>query len=183
MSGDSMTNYTMLTQPLLAMVNAQAGTIFAQKVVPDLISIWLKDYGRGTVSAKIIETSLGDYSYLFDITFERLIAAWSISQGPHHGPRDRTRMAGHPQNAGAAYHRGHAIPHSMGGPMDINLVPQLGSVNIGAFRELERRAVATPGSLYFTYWIYAQPLTQTPNGVDQGLLISGRLPEIRTHRN
>jgi hypothetical protein len=92
-------------------------------------------------------------------------------------------MTGHPLSAGASYHRGHAIPHTLGGPTDINLVPQRGSINVGPFRALERQAVATPGSLYFTYWIYQGPTEQTPRWVEQGLLVPGRPPDIRKHSN
>ena len=92
-------------------------------------------------------------------------------------------MSGHPLSAGHRYHRGHAIPHSLGGPTDINLVPQLGRINVGAFRHLEKLAVATPGALYFTYWRYGRSNTQTPRGVDQGLLCPGAVPKIETHLN
>ena len=99
-------------------------------------------------------------------------------------------MAGHPLSAGSLYHRGHAIPHSLGGATDINLVPQLGMINTGPFRALERRAVATPGSLYFTYWTYAGAQHsryghsgQTPAGVDQGLLVPGERPVVSSHWN
>jgi len=65
------------------------------------------------------------------------------------------------------YHRGHAIPHTLGGATDINLVPQLGAVNVGAFRALERAAVATPGALYFTYWSYRGSRLRTARGHDE----------------
>jgi hypothetical protein len=100
-------------------------------------------------------------------------------------------MAGHPNSAGPLYHRGHAIDHTLlGGPTDINLVPQLGRINVGPFRPLEKKAVAAPGSFYFTYWTYfaSAPARggssgQTPTGVDQGLLIVGQSPLIRHHGN
>jgi len=134
-------------------------------------------------------TGLATGTYLFDIAAERLIAAWGISKGRHVGARDASRMAGHPLSAGPHYHRGHAIPHTLGGPTDINLVPQLGRINVGPFRPFEKKAVATPGSLYFTYWIYGSAAarigtpTQTPTGVDQGLLIAGQMPQIARHGN
>jgi hypothetical protein len=133
--------------------------------------------------SEVVETTVDRFSYLFDVAAERLIAAWGVSRGRDAAARDRSRMAGHPLSAGPLYHRGHAIPHTLGGPTDINLVPQRGSVNVGAFRELERRAVATPGALYFTYWIYRNVQSQTPTDVDQGLIVPGRPPELRTHRN
>ena len=71
----------------------------------------------------------------------------------------------------------------LGGGLDINLVTQRGSLNIGQFRVLEKRAVATPGSLYFTYWVYRSPQTQKPVRVEQGLLFfkersGGKMPDI-----
>jgi hypothetical protein len=164
---------------------------FAGKVIPYLIDVWLADYAPAARhQPDIVETEASDFSYLFDISGERLIAAWGISKGRHAGRRDAYRMAGHPLSAGPHYHRGHAIPHTLGGPTDINLVPQLGRVNVGPFRPLEKRAVATPGSLYFTYWQYTGPApgggrapAQTPTGVDQGLLIAGQWPQIAHHGN
>jgi hypothetical protein len=167
------------------------GEDFLKKVVPYLIDVWLDDYARfSRHKAEIVETRTAEFSYLFDIAAERLISAWGVSRGRHAGARDASRMAGHPLSAGPRYHRGHAIPHTLGGPTDINLVPQLGRINIGPFRPLEKKAVATPGSLYFTYWTYlgAAPVTggnpgQTPTGVDQGLLIAGQPPQIAHHGN
>lgn len=156
-----------------------------QLVVTRLTDIWLDDFDRRMRSSNVVETASQGFSYLFDLTQEVLIAAWGVSQGWHGGARDARRMAGHPLSAGALYHRGHAIPHTLGGGTDINLVTQLGRINIGPFRPLEKQAVATPGSFYFTYWTY-QPATfrsQTPSGVDQGLLIAGQQPDIRHHGN
>lgn len=164
---------------------------FTKKVAPYLVEIWLSDYEKngGTIN-DVVETRTSEFSYLFDIGTERLIAAWGISRGRNKEARDAYRMAGHPLSAGPLYHRGHAIPHTLGGPTDINLVPQPGKMNIGPFRPLEKKAVATPGSFYFTYWIYlgsAQTRDrlpgQRPTGVDQGLLEPGKPPLIRHHGN
>ena len=149
-------------------------------LVPELVEEWLADYDASFPNSDIVETTTAGFSYLFDIASGRLLAAWGFSQGRHSGARDKSRMAGHPLSAGGLYHRGHAIPHTLGGPTDINLVPQLGAVNIGPFRALERQAVATPGALYFTYWQYSGQ-SQTPIAVDQGLVVPGQMPVIRTH--
>ena len=85
-------------------------------------------------------------------------------------------MRGAPLSGGKSYHRGHAIPNQMGGGTDINLVAQKGAINIGPFREIERKAVANPSSLYFTYWIYPPGNSQRPTRVQQGLI----LPAART---
>lgn len=92
-------------------------------------------------------------------------------------------MKSHPLGAQKGYHRGHAIPHTLGGGTDINLVPQMGALNIGAFRELEIRAINTPGAFYFTNWEYAGADTQIPSHVWQGLLCVGETPDIRKHKN
>lgn len=163
-----------------------AGTVQRQietDVVPYLIEEWLSDYDAAFPQSDVVETTTAGFSYLFDIRSGRLLAAWGFSQGKHTGARDKSRMAGHPLSAGSHYHRGHAIPHTLGGPTDINLVPQLGSVNVGPFRELERLAVATPGALYFTYWRYGAGPSQVPIGVEQGVYIPGGTLELRRHGN
>ena len=152
-------------------------------VVDRMIQLWLTDYSRRWAATNLVRTTVSSAQYLFDVNAQRLIAAWAVSTGRHAGARDASRMAGHPSTAGRLYHRGHAIPHTLGGPTDINLVMQLGSVNVGPFRPLEKQAVATPGSLYFTYWQYRGKDTQKPSGVDQGLIIPGGVADVRHHGN
>ena len=154
-----------------------------EQAVDALVAMWLDDYNGHSPSLDVVETTYGDFAYLFDIKHQRLIAAWGISRGKHAGARDKARMAGHPKGAGTRYHRGHAIPHTLGGLTDINLDPQLGRINLRPFRELEKLAVATPGALYFTYWKYGRSTAQRPEGVDQGLLRPGLPTEIRSHAN
>ncbi|WP_159730617.1 DNA/RNA non-specific endonuclease [Methylosinus sp. Ce-a6] len=185
-----MAAYPLIDKWLAGVDPAGPGGGFDKDIVPYLIAIWLDDYAQDFDASNIVETSSSEFSYLFDITAERLLAAWGVSRGRHGGARDASRMRGHPLSAGAHYHRGHAIPHTLGGPTDINLVPQAAKVNVGAFRPLERRAVASPGSFYFSYWSYrgAAPARaggpgQTPTGVDQGLLIPGQKADIRRHGN
>jgi hypothetical protein len=165
--------------------NMPAGSTDWRETIALLTDIWVDDYCRIAPRADLVETETGDFSYLFDLAAERLVAAWGQSRGRSDELRDKGRMAGHPLSAGDLYHRGHAIPHTLGGGTDINLVAQLGRINIGPFRPLEKQAVATPGSLYFTYWTYlgSGPHGQTPTGVDQGLLIAGEPPDIRHHGN
>jgi hypothetical protein len=187
-----MAQYPQLAALLRAVDPRTSEVAFKTKVVPYLVDVWIDDYTNTILPLKseIVETTVSDFDYLFDLSLQRLVAALGISHGRHGEPRDAARMAGHPLSAGPLYHRGHAIPHTLGGPTDINLVTQLGKVNIGPFRPLEKKAVATPGSLYFTYWTYigAVPAKdglpgQIPTGVDQGLLIPGQSPQIVHHRN
>jgi hypothetical protein len=149
-----------------------------------LIDAVLSDYQAATGKpADIVETSSSNFSYLFDVSTQRLVAAYGVSKGKHTGRRDSVRMRGSPLGGPKGYHRGHAIPHTLGGPLDINLVPQNGEVNVGKFRTLEIEAVNTPGAFYFTYWKYPPTSSQRPTGVFQGLLVPGQAAKITEHRN
>ncbi|MDB4303650.1 DNA/RNA non-specific endonuclease [Desulfosarcina sp.] len=151
-----------------------------------LIGIWIDDYFKAVKfddDVDVVEVEVKGFSYLFDIIQERLIAAWGISRGKMNESRDKKRMRRHPQSAGKRYHRGHAIAHQLGGITDINLVSQRGSINIGQFRVLENRAAKTPGSLYFTNWIYKDINNQKPSAVQQGLLCPGQDAELRWFPN
>lgn len=152
-------------------------------VIPFLTDLWLEEYQRRSSLADVVETIAERFHYLFDVRAQRLIAAWGVSHGKHSGARPAARMKGHPLSDGPAYHRGHAIPHTLGGGTDINLVPQRGALNIGEFRVLEKAAVATPGALYFTYWLYERGATQRPSYVEQGLLLPGHAARISRFQN
>jgi hypothetical protein len=178
-----MLDYAGLDDLLLQMSAGPAEDGVWNDIIRWLVDMWASDYARTTAAREIVETTVERFSYLFDITDERLIAAWGISRGRQAGKRDAARMGGHPQSSGKEYHRGHAIAHTLGGGTDINLLPQLASVNTGAFRGLERKAVATPGALYFTYWTYGGSSSQKPIGVQQGLLVRGRPAQLRSHSN
>jgi hypothetical protein len=182
-----MADYCKLHHLLTQKNQSSLEVNYAHKVIPHLTSLWIAEYANDSYKHELIETTLDNFSYLFDVENERLIAAWGISKGKNTDLRDKARMAGHPLSTGPEYHRGHAIPHTLGGHTDINLVPQLGAVNIGPFRVLERLAVSTPGSLYFTYWRYSKSKDnskiQKPVGIEQGLLIPGHPPDIMYFRN
>jgi len=178
-----MHDYSQFDVLLSEMTVATAEARLSNEVVPRLVALWLREYGQTTEDSEIVETTVDGFTYLFDVQAERLIAAWGITAGRAGGRRDASRMAGHPRSSDERYHRGHAIAHALGGGTDINLVPQLASVNVGSFRELEREAVKAPGALYFTCCIYDDPHSQKPAAVEQGLFIAGRLPEIRRHAN
>ena len=136
-----MPNYSAVHAALPALPASAPETTFTDRVVPLLVDAWLHEYNHHTPSLDVVEVAVGGFCFLFDLKHERLIAAWGVSHGRHGAPRDRARMGGHPLGAGGGYHRGHAIPHTLGGPTDINLVPQLGAINVGPFRALERDAL------------------------------------------
>lgn len=131
----------------------------------------------------IVEITTNNKNYLFDQTASHLIAAWAFSEGKSLEKRDKARMARYPMVAGKLFHRGHSIPHCIGGGTDINLVIQRGSLNIGEFRALEKKAAAYNGALYFTYWIYSDNNSMKPSGVHQGLLSQEEGLVIRKFNN
>ena len=180
-----MPTYPRLAQLLGAMSKDSTGDW--DEIVDHLRESWISDYSGKHGASDLVEVTTSGFNYLFDITAERLICAWGISRGRNGKARDEARMRGHPLSAGPTYHRGHAIAHSLGGETDINLVPQLGSVNVGSFRTLEKEAVGTLGALYFTYWIYsveAKPEeSQKPSSVEQGLLTRDGSARIVPHPN
>ena len=155
----------------------------------DLLSLWCDDYAATSPGAEMVSVDLKDagstLTYLFDIHLERTIVAYGVPVFATHR-RDSSRMAGHPNSAGPNYHRGHLIAHSIGGGTDINLVPQLGKLNIGQFRILERRvrALAKQGStcLYFVRPIYTGPL-QNPAEFEQGVIVPPRQLLYAVHKN
>jgi hypothetical protein len=56
---------------------------FTRKVVPYLVNVWLDDYSRKRYTTKIVETTVSEFSYLFDIAAERLIARRSSASSRH----------------------------------------------------------------------------------------------------
>jgi hypothetical protein len=160
-----------------------------QRVVPYLEQVWLRHYRMAQSVGEIVAVSqtqvAAQFTYLFDIGPDRLIAAWGISRGRFAGARDNSRIRSYPISTRPVYHAGHAISHRLGGGADINLVPQLGAVNTGPFQTLERQASQTPGSLYFTYWMYNQQGNKAwiPFRTQQGLLIRNTQPDIRVFKN
>jgi len=183
-----MLTYPHLAPMLRGMTPPLNEGVVTSMLAPCLVDAWLNDYARFDTNYDIVETRVDGFFYLFDIAAERLIAAWGLSKGKDTSPRAiiARRMKGHPLTnivGGKRYHRGHAIPHTMGGRTDINLVPQLGLINSGRFQKLEQLAVATPGSLYLSYWRYPDTRSQRPSSVEQGCLIAGSDPNIDDLQN
>lgn len=181
-----MINYKVILNPaLLAWGRSNGSAAFYGEIQATLIDLWIRDYAEVAPDYDILETPVSGFSYLFDLRFERLLAAWGISRGKNTESREEVDKRMRPLTMpGSHFHRGHAIAHTLGGAADINIVPQLGEVNIGAFRKIERRAVSSPGALYFTYWRYAGDGTQVPFEVEQGLLCPGQTAiDWALHRN
>ena len=161
-------------KPVAAKLAATAAAQWPQLFGKDIVPKWCAFYRSATTKpAQIVDVTLDGFVNVFDINSGRLIGVYGLSQGKHTGARDSSRMAGHPQSAGADYHRGHAVAHTLGGGTDINLFSQRGRLNIGEFRRLERAAVADRNSLYFVRLTYLKGNSgQLPDWIEQGLFPS-----------
>jgi len=154
-----------------------------------LVPLWCDEYYFTNPRAELVQVDVTEsatsFNYIFDIKLERTVVAFGIPIFNQH-KRDSGRMAGHPLSAGAEFHRGHLMAHSIGGGTDINLVPQLGKLNIGAFRVLERMvrdlAQENVRSLYFVRPIYANQ-TQTPKSFEQCVILSSKAIHYSLHNN
>ena len=159
--------------------------------LPDLlVPLWTDDYLQTHRKAEMTLVDLtggaSSFTYIFDITRERNIVAFGIPMYLKH-KRDASRMAGHPLSDGADYHRGHLMAHSLGGGTDINLVPQLGKLNIGAFRELERevKKLSLEGvqCFYFVRTTYPVGNSQLPAFIEQCIIQPSGVIDYRKFRN
>lgn len=113
---------------------------------------WAAEYERVTGN-RLYEIDLDPFTYTFDTTLDRLVSAHGRSMAPA-APRDRTRQKGHPP-APDGDHKGHVIAHSIGGGMDINIVGQKVSLNLGRrWRRIEKLAAANPGTAIAVRLIY-----------------------------
>ena len=171
------------------LVASYRGKDLLADIAASLDQLWCSDYRSSNPSAELFAVNMKSsntvFTYIFDINLERTIVAYGepiFSKNP----RDPGRMAGHPNSAGPNFHRGHLIAHSIGGGTDINLVPQLGKLNIGQFRILEKkvRALAAMNvkALYFVRPIYTGD-SQTPAMFEQCVIVPPKSLTFALHKN
>lgn len=170
------------------LIASYQGNHLVADIPGSLVRLWCDEYASKNSSAQLVAVNLNDsgavLTYLFDIRLERTIVAYGVPIFSA-TQRDAARMAGHP-NPGPDFHRGHLMAHSIGGGMDINLVPQLGKLNIGAFRILERRVRAwakqNVSCLYFVRPIY-RGKSQIPNLFEQCAIVAPKSLFYALHKN
>jgi hypothetical protein len=140
---------------------------------------------------EILEIKLGALTYLFDRApsrhrgegaDDRLVVVWGRSTPPT-APKDAARMAGFLRGAGwtrRGHDRGHLVAHGAGGGLDLNLVPQLATLNRGRsgqgrrWRRIERYVARHPGTPLFVRPLYGSG-SWIPSAFDYGLVRAGRL--------
>jgi hypothetical protein len=152
----------------------------------DLGAAWASDYCAWAQPDPddLVAVDPGNgFNYLFDLAgtlrgescsnAPRVVGVWGLSR-PRTRGRDHSRMRGHPRPGRSADDRGHLISCAAGGGYDINLVPMDAALNRGwstdgsRFRAMERKAAATPGTLFFIRPVY-QDATDRPNRFEAGV--------------
>jgi hypothetical protein len=173
----------------LQLVSAYKGNDIVSDLLDSLVPLWCNDYAASSPASELVEVNDGtsgrSFSYLFDLNLQRNVVAWGIPGYVTH-KRDATRMAGHPVGGDHRYHRGHLMSHGTGGGTDINLVPQRGSLNIGAFRRLERQvrglAQQHQACLYFVRTLYTDG-SQMPHQIEQCVVQPSNAVSYAMHSN
>ncbi len=174
----------------LRLVSGYKGNDIVGELPESLLPLWCDDYAASNPLAEVVQVDLGEpsgprFSYLFDLIPQRNVVAWGVPAYVSH-KRDAARMSGHPRGGDSRYHRGHLMSHGTGGCTDINLVPQLGRLNIGAFRQLERlvRSLAQrhQNCLYFVRTIYGDS-SQLPRQIEQCVIQPSKAVSYAIHDN
>lgn len=160
--------YRKLAEGLAQPVSREAALA---RLSADLEELWASAYPP--TGGELLTVTLGGkpgeegaVSTLFDLQprgsarDDRVVAVWGVSRREPAGTRDRGRMGGYLSGVWSATYpgrdRGHFFAHTMGGGTDINLFPQLASVNRGGeWRRMERFAAEHPGTFCFIRPIYA----------------------------
>ncbi len=132
-----------------------------------IASRWGAAYER-QCGNEIVCVDLGTLTYGFDIAAERLVYVTGKTGTP--GVRDLSRQRGSPRPSEKDDEKGHVIATSLGGGMDINLIPQARSVNRGKgsqWASIERELAKRPGSSVAIHLVYSDA-SQRPASFEFG---------------
>lgn len=146
---------------------------------------WCDEYRAGAAGAELVEVPLDLAVFVFDLTFERVVVAYGMSQ-PAAKARDASRMRVFP-DVGASFaarlgaeapaaDKGHFLAHASGGELDVNLFPQRRDLNRGwsqegkLFRRMERRVAASPGTFHYHRALYGDE-SWVPRRLEYGMLL------------
>jgi len=133
----------------------------------EIASQWGAAYERRGGN-EIVCVDFGTLTYGFDIAAERLVYVIGTTGAPE--VRDRSRQQGSPKPSEKDDEKGHVIATSLGGGMDINLIPQARRVNRGKgsqWASIERELGKRPGSAVAIHLIYADD-SQRPASFEFG---------------
>ncbi len=157
---------------------------FGERLSAAWASAYVASSGASEEDLVLVDPGNG-FTYMFDLAGSvrgepcawgpRVVGVWGLSD-PGRQPRDVSRRRGHPRPRRSDDDRGHLIAYAAGGGYDINLVPMDAALNRGwsaegaRFRELERRAAAVPGSVFFVRLVYDDE-TARPSRFEVGVQV------------
>lgn len=172
--------YRKVAEGIPVPVARRTAIAYLNKTLP---RIWESEYPGGgqllTVTLGGKQGQNGAVSTLFDLqargssTDDRVVAVWGLSKPEPADTRDKGRMAGFLKGAWSTAYagrdRGHFFAHTMGGGTDINLFPQVASVNRGGeWRRMEEYAADNPGTFCFIRPVY-EDRSWTPAMLEYGI--------------
>jgi hypothetical protein len=173
--------YSRIVRDVPQPVGRNSAIAYLNKALPP---IWASQYPE--TGGELLTVTLGGkqgengaVSTMFDLqpkksgADDRVVAVWGLSKAEPANTRDTSRMAGFLKGAWSAAYpgrdRGHFFAHTMGGGTDINLFPQLLSVNRGGeWRRMEQYAADNPGTFCFIRPIY-KGSSWTPSELEYGI--------------
>jgi hypothetical protein len=138
-----------------------------EKASSEIASQWGAVYERQSGN-EIVCVTLGTLTYGFDTVAERLVYVTGKTDTP--AMRDRGRQQGSPKPSQEGDEKGHVIATSLGGGMDINLIPQARDVNRGKgsrWSAIERELAKRPGSAIAIHLVYSDE-SQRPASFEFG---------------
>lgn len=137
-----------------------------------------REYRKGGVpQAELVTFNDGAVDFLFDLTCERTVLVWGVSQTVAVNSRDDAYHAGFPR-AGKGLDKGHAWSHAQGGReggpnyfRQARRLNQARSNNGKLWRAIETHLAANSGLSAFIRLIYAAGnASDRPNEVEYGIL-------------
>lgn len=168
------------------------GVIVIENLVKLLEDEWLAAYyDMSSHNPMVLQFPYQGFIYLFDQASantsdvdDRLVAAYGISSKEKYKKdknRQREFLGGGLDILGKGkFDKGHVIARSIGGGLDVNLVPQRSELNQGTseagkiYRRMEDHAEKHPGTFVFSRLIYNDD-SWVPSALEYGIMKDGRL--------
>jgi hypothetical protein len=157
---------------------SRSGAIAQAELAEALLDAFTSRYCEAAgANGDVVQVDLDSASYLFDVVNERIVGVVGTSSPTPAATRDTARQAGSPspnRPGETGRHRGHALAHTIGGGLDMNLFDQAASVNLSrAWREYESYAQENPGTFVAVSMLYTDA-GQRPSGLEYGIVRDGQ---------
>lgn len=173
---------------IVAAATDASGTIIIEELSQFLDDKWHATYcDMSSHRPCIMQVPAQGFTFLYDQASantdevdDRLVAAYGRSAANEH-QRDESRQRGFLGGGidipgKGKFDKGHALAHTMGGGLDINLFPQRPELNQGhsetgkIYRRMEKYAAGHPGTFVFLRLIYTDN-SWVPSSLEYGILM------------